>query len=54
MRMGHIGDGGNVQHREAGVAQAFGKHRAGIGLHGGGKGGGVGGIDKGGVYTKAL
>ena len=52
VRVGHFGHGGNVEHLQAGVAQAFGKHGAGVRLHGGGKGFGPGGIDKGGLNAE--
>ena len=52
MRMGHIGNGCNVEYQHARIAQAFGKDGAGIGLNGSRKGIGLAGVYKGGLNAK--
>ena len=46
VRMRHVGHRGDVEHRQAGVAQALGEDRAGVGLDRRGKGLGLGRIDE--------
>ena len=52
MRMGHIGNGCNVQNQHARIAQAFGKNGAGVGLNGSRKGIGLAGVYKRGLNAK--